>query len=104
MKKLQRIISFFIVLVMIVSFMPSTAFAAGSSSNYIQVTKNKSYTKDGNFCLSFTYKNVSKESDIKISGKLLDPSGCVLWNYKGFEFHPGQKANLGLRVQLLFFT
>ena len=33
---------------------------------------------------------MSKESTIKVTAQLLNPSGGVVWNYNGFEFKSGQ--------------
>lgn len=89
MKKPTRILLFFLVLILTLSVTPLTALAE-SSSDYMIVTKNDSYTKDGTFNLSFTFKNVSINSAIKVTAQLLNPSGDVVWTYKGFEFKSGQ--------------
>ena len=89
MRKSTRMILFFLVLMMTFSVMPLTAMAE-SSSDYIKVTKNDSYTKNGAFNLSFTFKNVSKDSTIKVTAQLLNPSGGIVHQYDGFEFTSGQ--------------
>ncbi len=88
MKSISKTLLFILVLLMLVSTTTHTGYA--NSSDYIKITKNDSFTKNGQYNLSFTFKNVSKESTIKVTAQLLNPSGGVVWNYNGFEFKSGQ--------------
>ena len=88
MKKVISMYLVFVVLILSVSFQPMNALAS-SSSDYIEIKKNDSYTINNYYYLSFNFNNVSK-NDIEVTAKLLNPSGGVIWNYKGYNFVAGE--------------
>ena len=58
MKSISKTLLFILVLLMLVS--TTTYIGYANSSDYIKITKNDSFTKNGQYNLSFTFKNVSK--------------------------------------------
>lgn len=92
MKKIISMYLVFVVLILSVSAKPMNALAS-SSNDYIQIKKKDSYTKKDNFYLSFNFKNVLKNETIEVTAKLLNPSGGVIWNYKGFDLGGGETKN-----------
>lgn len=87
MKKLVRIVSFFLILMMTVSVMPLTTLAEASGD--FNLTKNKSYSKNGSYYLSFTVKSYNSSPKLAVTAQLLNPSGGVVHSYDGFSLKPG---------------
>ncbi len=88
MKKLARILLFFLVLMITLPVTPLST-SAEASNNYFQVTQNKSYTEKGNYFLSFTMRSFNGSPKFAVTAQLLNPSGGVVHSYNGFILNPG---------------
>ncbi len=87
MRKATRIILFLLVLIMTVSTMAFTALAESRSD--FNLTKNTSYSEQGNYYLSFTLKSFNNSPKLAVTAQLLNPSGGVVHSYNGFSLSPG---------------
>jgi hypothetical protein len=74
-KRARKILVFLMVLVLTLSVLPMTAGA--SSKDYMLVTKNDSYNKDGIFYASYDVKNVTNWY-LTVIGQYLNSSGKVI--------------------------
>jgi hypothetical protein len=75
-KQARKIIAVLLTLVLAFSALPMTA-GAQSSDDYMRVTKNNSYNKNGMFYASYTVKNVTNWY-LTVIGQYLSPSGKVI--------------------------
>ncbi len=65
------------------------------SSDYVSVTKNKSYNKDGKYWMSFNLKCTTlTSSTVAFSAKLLNSSGKAVITWKAKEFSGGHSETL----------
>jgi hypothetical protein len=77
--KIKRLISVFIVFAIALSFLPMSVSAL-SAGDYMGVTRNKSYNKNGKFYASYTVENRSSDY-LTIIGQYLNSSGKVLMEF-----------------------
>ncbi|MDR0433683.1 MAG: hypothetical protein LBH21_01300 [Gracilibacteraceae bacterium] len=68
--------------------LPLTANAAGSS-DYVTVTKNDSYSKDGSFYMCFTLKNLETNYTQAVKAKVFNSAGKEVLSWSGLELAPG---------------
>lgn len=93
----KRILSFLISFTMALSFMiaiptPASAWvSSGDAAYYVNITKNKSFTKDGKFNMSFNIKNVD-EYWVDIWAKLYNQSGKEIFSWKPRVLHGGKSS------------
>ncbi len=74
------------------------------ASDYVSVTKNKSYNKDGKYWMSFNLKCTTlSSSTVAFSAKLLNSSGkaVVTWNAKEFSGGQSETRSFGTNFSKL---
>lgn len=84
---------------MLALMLPSIASASAlSASDFVSVSKNKSYNKDGKFWMSFNLQNVAASgSTVHFSAKVQNASGKTVftWNGKTYGSGEGGTRNFG---------
>jgi hypothetical protein len=90
-RQARKIISAVLVLVLVFSVLPITA-SAESSSDYMRVTKNDSYTKNSIFNMSYDVTNVTNYY-LSVIGQYIDPSGKVMKTFNTLIVNVGESGS-----------
>jgi hypothetical protein len=88
---MKRLISVLMMLVIALSFMPITASAA-SSSDYMKVTRNESYNKNGKHYTSYTVKNIT-DYYLTVIGQYINSSGTVIKTFNANTVNVGETGS-----------
>jgi hypothetical protein len=89
--KTKKLIAVLMMLVITLSFMPITA-SADSASDYMKVTRNQSYNKNGKHYTSYDIKNKS-DYYLTVIGQYLNSSGKVIKTFNANTVNVGETGS-----------
>lgn len=103
MKKLAKTKVLLILLILTAAIVPLMTFSAfaADSSDYVEITKNDSFTKDGKFNMSFTIENLQKPVDIGglligevllIDARVVNSAGKKVQSWSRLSLDAGKKG------------
>jgi len=78
----KRTTAILMVFMIVVSLFPLTVSAG--SSDYMTVSRNKSFNKDGKHWTSYNVKNIDSYCGLRVIGEYLSPSGKVLKSFTNY--------------------